>query len=79
MTVHLIEKDIHRGAPVRTGIGMNLKMQMMPGAVAGIIRQADLLPLEYLGADIAEFRRDAVLGEVEINMVGYRFGGVILQ
>jgi len=51
----------------------------MTGAVPGIIRLAQELPLHHLRAFLAQRGGDAVFGQVEIDLVGGGGGAGILQ
>ena len=80
--IDIVKSDIHRSAPVviLPQIGhLHLKVQMRSGALPGVVHNRDKLALFHGGAAFLQIFGDAVLFQVQIEMIGVRFCAFIFD
>lgn len=82
---HILKGDIHGfakaviPAAIQCGLLDHHEMQMVPGADASIVRFADELPLAYISPFGFQGCRDAILGEVQIDLIGPGRSGAVFK
>ena len=75
----VVEGDIDRIAPPGSGVGVDLEVQMVAGRIAGIVGDPQELAAVDPRPDRAERNRDAILRQVQVDLVGRRDGRGILE